>query len=170
MVVAILALISSLAGTAVAARLITTRDVKNGSLLAKDFKRGQLPKGAIRMARGGPNNFTLLNSSEQKQVVSVSVRAPAKGFIWLDYGATIDNQTPSTWLEVFLLEGSKRLNGVEWWDGGDADGNYDQTQGNQLVVPVKKGRHTYSLRLKMSAGTAGAHDARITALYAPASL
>jgi hypothetical protein len=170
MVVAILALISSLAGTAVAARLITTRDVKNGSLLAKDFKRGQLPKGAIRMARGGPNNLTLLNASEEKQVVSLTIRAPARGFVALDYSATIDNKTPSTWLNVFLMEGSNRLNGVEWWDPGDADGNYDDTQSNQLVLPVKKGRHTYSLRLQTSAGTAGAHDARLTALYVPAAL
>jgi hypothetical protein len=171
MVVALVALLSSLTGGAVAARLITTKDVKNGSLLAKDFRKGQLPqKGAVKMARGGPNNFTLLNANEEKQVVSLSIRAPAKGYVWLNYTATIDNKTPVTWLNVFVMEGDKRLNGVEWWDPGDADDNFDHTQGNQIVLPVTKGRHTYSLRLKMSTGTAGAHDARMTALYAPSSL
>jgi hypothetical protein len=170
MVVALVALVSSLTGGAIAATVITSKQVKNGSLLAKDFKKGQLPKTAVKMGRGGSGNLTLLNSTEEKQVATVSIKAPAKGFVWLNYGATIDNKTPSTWLNVFLMEGRKRLNGVEWWEPGDADGNYDDTQTNQVVVPVKKGRHTYSLRLRMSAGTGGAHDARITALFVPSSL
>ena len=167
MVVALVALVSSLAGTAVAARLITSKDVKNGSLLAKDFKKGQL--GGVKMARGGANNLTTVGT-ELKEVVSLGIKAPGRGFVTLTYGATLDNKTPSTWLEVFLMRGGTRLNGVEWWDPGDADGNYDQTQSNQLVVPVKKGRHTFSLRLKMSSGSTGVHDARLTAEYSPASL
>ena len=103
-------------------------------------------------------------------MVDLTVRAPADGFLSLDYGATFDNPTPGTWLNVYLMEGGTRLNGAEFWEPGDNDGNQDETQRNQLVVPVKKGRHTYSLRLQTSAGTTTAHDARMTALFVPKSL
>ena len=60
-----------------------------------------------------------------------------------------------------LLEGrGQRINEVEWWDPGDDDDNFDDTQSNHLVVPVKKGRHTYSLALEMSAGSATACTTR----------
>jgi hypothetical protein len=167
MIVAIVALISSLAGTAVAARLITSKQVKNGSLLAKDFKKGQLPKGAVKSSRGSD---TPLDSSGPKQVGSLSINAPSNGFVTLTYGATIDAETPATWIDVVVSERGKALNGKEWWDPGDADGNFDLTQTNQLVLPVKRGKHTYSLELKLSAGTALAHDARLAAAFFPASL
>ena len=63
LVVSVVALVSSLTGGAVAAKLITSKDVKdnsltsidikNRSLLAKDFKAGQLPRGAAGPA-GAP--------------------------------------------------------------------------------------------------------------------
>jgi hypothetical protein len=186
MVVALIALCSSLVAGATAATLITSKDikrnavrtkhVKNGSLLAKDFKRGQLAgSGAVaaKMNRGGARNFTNLNSSDRTKVVELTINAPASGFVALDYSATFSNNTPQTYLLVYLMEGSNRLNGEEWWEPGDAEpgqGNQDETQGNHLVVPVTKGQHTYELRLQMSAGTAIAHDARLSALFVPSSL
>ena len=194
MVVALIALCSSLAAGATAATLITgknikngtitqkdikknavrAKQVKNGSLLAKDFKQGQLAGGgggtAVKMARGGARNFTTLNSTGRTQVVALNFTAPSNGFVSLTYSVTVENDTPGTWLDVFLMEGDTRLNGDEWWEPGDADNNQDETQGNHLVVPVTAGAHTYSLRLKMSAGSATAHDARMTALFVPSSL
>jgi hypothetical protein len=165
MVVAFIALFSSLVGGAVAARLITSKQVKNGSLLAKDFKKGQLA-GPAKMARGGANNFTNISSGGPTEVVSLQVKAPAKGSMVLTYSATINNGTPGTWINVLLRDRGRRINEVEWWDPGDDDDNFDDTQSNHLVVPVKKGRHTYSLALEMSAGSATVHDARLTAQYA----
>ena len=168
MVVAVIALISSLAGTAVAAKLITSKQVKNGSLLAKDFKKGQLPRpSAAKVARG---SITPLNSASPKEVVSLTVSVPAKGFLSLDYGATLFAETPGTWIDVLLMERGNRVNGREWWDTGDADDNFDLTQSNHLLIPVKKGRHTYSLQLKLNAGTARAADGRITAEFVEKSL
>lgn len=168
MVVALAALISSLAGTAVAARLITTKQVKNGSLLAKDFKRGQLPRPtAAKIARG---SITELNSAEPKEIVTLTVKVPAKGYLSVDYGATLFAETPGTWIDVLLLERGDRVNGREWWDTGDADDNFDLTQSNHVLLPVKKGKHTYSLQLKLNAGSARAADGRIAAEFIQKSL
>ena len=66
LIVALIALFASLAGGAVAASLITGKNVKDGSLtgrdvkdrslLAKDFRKGQLPKGAV--GKAGPVGLT----------------------------------------------------------------------------------------------------------------
>ena len=184
MVVALIALCSSLVAGATAATLITSKDikrnavrskhVKNRSLAAKDFRRGLLGGGAataVKMGRAGAKNFTTINADSRTEVASLSINAPAAGFVSLSYSTTIGNATPGTWIDVFLLEDGDRINGSdEWWDPGDNDGNWDQTQGNHLVVPVTKGAHTYSLELKMNAGSSQSHDARITALFVPKSL
>jgi hypothetical protein len=168
MVVAVIALVSSLAGTAVAAKLITSKQVKNGSLLAKDFKKGQLPRPtAAKIARG---SITGLNSAAPREVVTLSVKAPARGYLSLNYAATLFAETPGTWIDVLLMSRGVRVNGREWWDTGDADDNFDLTQSNHVLLPVKKGRHTYSLQLKLNAGTARVHDARISAEFIQKSL
>ena len=165
MVVAIIALFCSLAGGAVAARLITSKQVKDGSLQAKDFRKGLL--GAVKTARG---NRVIVRSGGATRVVELSLKAPAKGFVVLSYSAVLDAQTPATWMNVFLRDGGKQINGNEWWDAGDADGNFDLAQSNHLTLPVSKGRHTYSLSLEMSAGSAGVSDPRLTAQYVSQSL
>ena len=63
MVVAIIALVFALGGGAYAAlklprNSVTTREVKDRSLLAKDFKKGQLPAGAAEA----------LNQSDHRRV------------------------------------------------------------------------------------------------------
>ena len=140
MVVAALALMIVLGGTASAAGLLITgkqikngsvtgKDIKNRSLGAKDLKLSALGGGgatAMKMGRAGVRNFTNINSANRTEVATVSVNAPSDGFMSLTYSATIGNATPGTWLDVFLMEDGERINGNdEWWDPGDNDGNWD---------------------------------------------
>src|SRR4051794_38465702 len=86
MVVACVALAVALGGTSYAAvklpaNSVTTREVKDGSLLAKDFKAGQLPRGPAGPkgdpgASGAPAIWAVIDSGGNvvrgKGVVSVT--------------------------------------------------------------------------------------------------
>jgi hypothetical protein len=109
-------------------------------------------------------------------LLSVVATAPAAGFMVLDYGASISNNTANTYITVYLKADGSLVNfgnGGDYWDPGDVDTPtawYDQAQSSHLVIPVTLGTHTYTLALKMDTGTALVGNVRLSALYIPSSL
>ena len=119
-VIACLALLLTLGGTAYAATAlprnsVTTVQVKDHSLLAKDFKAGQLPRGPIGPAGpagpagptgsagpagpagpagGGATKWALLNpnGSIAAQSGGVTVTSHATGQTILDFGSAVDGK------------------------------------------------------------------------------
>ncbi|MEO8106816.1 MAG: hypothetical protein ABI720_05810 [Actinomycetes bacterium] len=82
MLVAVIALLLTLGGTAVAANLITGRDVKNDSLTGRDVKNGSLTGKDVK------------NKSLTKRDFKGSVRGPA-GLVALEYVETATIPLPA---------------------------------------------------------------------------
>lgn len=96
-------------------------------------------------ARGGQRTLT----SSYQNVASVTFTAPADGFARIDAQALFESGENGTYLDVQVVEGSVSLGG-DYWDVGDSDDLFDLEQSLFVVVPVKAGTHTYSLRLRES--------------------
>jgi hypothetical protein len=101
LVLACVALAVALAGTGYAAitlprNSVTTVQVKDFSLLARDFKRGQLPAGpqgpaGPAGAAGAAARWALVNGAGQilQQSGGISSRRVGDGYYVLDFGSTI---------------------------------------------------------------------------------
>ena len=109
-------------------------------------------------------------STTVTQVASLTVTAPGNGYMVLIYSATFSNETDGNYVNVVLNQDGGQINDDEFWDPGDLDARFDQTQSNTLVHAVTTGSHTYTLSLSTSTGTADASDTRITAIFVPKSM
>lgn len=121
---------------------------------------------AVKSVKGGNG----IVSTTAVQLTSESVTVPGTGYLVIQYSATWNASTVNNYLNVLLLVDGARQNGYEFWDPGDADTWYDQTQGNTLTIPITAGTHTISLQASTNSGTDYATDARITAMYFPKSM
>jgi hypothetical protein len=122
---------------------------------------------AVKQSR---NPATVGLSTTTATLTSVSVSYPAAGTAVITYTAVLSN-TNAGYLNTFVMEGGTRLNNVNtFWDPGDADGFFDETQTNQVVVPATAGSHTYTFQLSTNTGTATAVEGSLIVTYFPASL
>ena len=112
---------------------------------------------------------SVIDTSAPQSVVQVVVNAPADGFIHLKASATFHNSTAGNWMDVYLREGATNKL-FTYWEPGDVDGNYDETQSVDSVFAVTSGAHTYHLALESSNGTVTVFASDIIATYYPSTL
>jgi hypothetical protein len=80
---------------------------------------------------------------------SITVNFPANGYALITVESTFKTADgPSGFIIGELDEGDAQVGNQWFWEAGDADPLFDQTQTHQLVVPVSAGVHTYDLRLQ----------------------
>ena len=91
--------------------------------------------------------------------------------MFLTAGATFSANEPDGYINAHLTEGPVFINAT-YWDAGDVDSFYDQTQEITAVIPVTAGPHTYSLNLAESSTTAFSFymEPQIDAIFVPATM
>jgi hypothetical protein len=114
-------------------------------------------------------------SNTPTEFVSLTVNAPASGFMVLHYQATFKKtNATASFINVALKEGASTLTpSPSFWDPGDVDTSFDQTQSAEITIPVVAGSHTYSLQLDeqgIAATFTNVLNVRLRALYVPTSL
>jgi len=118
------------------------------------------------MASSGDASGTL--TATDTNTVSVTLTVPASGLVMVTARATFKGNQSGTFVVWRITQGGVGKDGG-WWDAGDADGYYDQTQQTFMLVQVPNpGTYTYTLQLsEQGGGTAFANYilARISATY-----
>jgi hypothetical protein len=108
-------------------------------------------------------------STTEEDLASITINAPADGFIILTLQAEWHNDTANTYFVNSLVEGAAALDNWDS-DAGDADGWYDQRQTYTHLRAVTAGSHTYTWRGRTSSGSATNWKPQIIALFVPAAL
>lgn len=140
------ALTCSLAGGAYAAGLITSADIKNDSVKGVDIKDGSL-SGAdvqVRVASNQVANNAVTGTTGDSVVVQTSITAPAPGYLAITASSDTYNQTDSDTLDCWIrLDGKNSGSSYRTTTlDGAAGANLEENCGTDVVLPVKKGKHT----------------------------
>lgn len=155
-VVSTLALLTAVAGgglaaAAVAANSVGSAQIKNGAIKGADVKANTLTSKQVKDATlqnalmvSGPATSGVM-ASDFPVATSVTFRAPSDGFVLVTAQAELSSHG-SPIVKVRVHEGPGELFSTNW-DPGDNDGLSDLNQSASAVLPVKKGTHTYDLRL-----------------------
>lgn len=106
-------------------------------------------------------------TGSQANAASLTFYAPANGYLMVTAQATFNGNQASSYVDAQILRDGSFVK-RSWWDVGDTEGWYDQTQQTFMVIPVTQGTHTYTLRLsEHGSGTSYANytDAQVGAMY-----
>jgi hypothetical protein len=154
-VAATLALVLAVAGGGTALAVthlpknsVTSKAIKNGTIKAKDLAPGTVPTVLQPAVVAGPvtggGGTTFTNAS--LDVGTVTITAPAAGYVELTGQATFRATTKSLYLRAEVREATTLVASAQW-GAGPATGNFSQAQTLTKVVPVTAGTHTYVLSL-----------------------
>jgi uncharacterized RmlC-like cupin family protein len=144
----------SLTGTELAAGTVTGREVADGSITGAEVDESTLALPATpSVAESSYGAGTLSNYSVVAATITVNV--PRNGFVDVSGSASLSAAAQSGLLQAELFQDDQDIQRMRW-DAGDKDGQYDQHQSVEAVVPVTAGTHTYTLRIAegLSSGTA----------------
>jgi hypothetical protein len=196
--VATLALVVAVGGggTALAAghlskNSVTSKSVKDGSLQGKDLKDGSItatdlapgtvpapapapaPSAAVVAGKlfAAGNVVTYSPDPAVTQVASVTITAPAAGYVQLTGQAYFRSSPDPDYVNVELREGVS-LGLSRWGTYNGTTTNYALMQDYVVVTPVTAGTHTYTLHLSESTKNGAAHSSywspQVIAAYFPA--
>jgi hypothetical protein len=117
----------------------------------------------------GPTGGGSITTTTEVAMASSTVTFPAPGVAVVMGQSVFSNGTASNWLDCFLRENGTAFVNF-WWDPGDADGLFDQSQSRVQVRAVPAGTFTYSLGCRVFGGTTSFTMANVSVVYLPASL
>jgi hypothetical protein len=162
----------SLTGTDIANGSVRTADVAGGyySRQASDerFLQSANPPSAHQPEDLG--SFGTLSLTARVPIASTTFTAPTDGVAVVTAVATFKARAADTYIESDLQLDGVGFTPVWYWDPGDLDDWYDQTQSYTEVVPVSAGDHTITLvsREQENAGPASEYDnAKVTVVFLP---
>ena len=99
-------------------------------------------------------------------LASATVTFPSDGYALIIVETAFRAHEGNTWIDGALVDNGQVVD-TWFWDPGDPDKWFDQTQIHLHAVQVTGGTHTYLLRVRTSAGTVDAQNARVLAFYYP---
>jgi hypothetical protein len=124
-------------------------------------------KQSVRVARANGGSGAL-NTGSDVTYLTVSIKAPAKGFVWVDADYNVFNGTGCTCSAWFLLrDNSTGALVPNYKIVQTSDGSYESSS-LSWVFPVEKGTRTFDLRGHRVLGTTLSLDgATLKAMFIP---
>ncbi len=151
-----------------AAKLVTSKQIKNNTIKSKDIKDKTIEGVDVRddgltgadiaeatlvlpagptVVKGSTDSANHSLTGGLDTIASVTFVAPSAGVVRVTGSASFDSSAAANeYLQSYLYQDGTEIQ-FNWWDGGDNDGTYDQRQVIDGVAPVAAGGHTWTLRV-----------------------
>lgn len=172
LVIACLALVAAVAGSAYAAAVFTGRDIKNNTVTGADIKDGSL-RGSdtlVRVASAQRPDDTATSLDGRKRLLQLAIDAPARGYLAITASADLANpaesDNPACWIVVDHKASATSLRRTGL-DAGSGGVNLEENCDTNVVEPVRRGPHTVELRARGGSAETAVHASSLRAIFIP---
>lgn len=147
---------------------LTGADVKDDALTGADIDEDTLGLvGPIVASAVGLANGDL--TAARLTLATVSLTAPAAGFVLVTGESTFEGDDATSYLTAFLeMDGIAQRS--TYWELGDVDSFWDESNMMTVVVPVTAGEHSFALSVAedpSSSNSGTYYRPQVTAQYFP---
>jgi hypothetical protein len=170
-VVACLALVAALAGSAYAAITITGKDIKNDTVTGQDLKDRSLRGGdlLVRVASAQIDNDAVTGLNGNATALTVNITAPTKGYLAITASSDTFNFTASDTISCWIsvdgtdAESSFRTSELNQIEGSNTEENCN----TDVTEPVDKGKHVVRLRVSAERTSTVFDETTLRAIFIP---
>ena len=143
--------------------------VKDGSLSVDDISSTSLSTISSASFEGQSTDGTLDDSNVTPRCTATAT-APSAGFVTIFGSMDTNAVSPSEYLgSALIVDGV--LQRFQWWDAGDDDSFYDESNSIVGVVPVSAGQHTFDLTVYESLASGSTYSdfgqCQVTGIFTP---
>lgn len=164
MVVALVALTAALAGTALAATKVGTKNIKRGAVTTKKIADGAVTASKldpasgnqfVRVASASAIDPALIGANANGVIASTTINAPRPGFLQITASADVSSTAPEPAIACQIVVDDNPIGPSRRVILNTAAPTYDDHNDNcatNVTVPIQPGSHTVGLHISGNDG------------------